>query len=67
MISLSNSLGACPRIDVLTENSGSKEKIEFLHQQACHYVQGYYYSKPLPEEDFIAYNKNMLQILSEPH
>ena len=36
-----------------------KEKIEFLRQQACHYVQGYYYSKPLPEEEFIAYNKNM--------
>lgn len=30
-------------------------------------VRRYYYSKPLPEEDFIAYNKNILQILSEPH
>ncbi|MFK5892336.1 MAG: EAL domain-containing protein [Pseudomonadota bacterium] len=51
MIKLSNSLG----IEVLAEGAETKEQIEFLRKQGCHYVQGYYYSKPLTEDDFIAY------------
>ncbi|MFK5892580.1 MAG: EAL domain-containing protein [Pseudomonadota bacterium] len=51
MINLANSLG----IDVLAEGVETKEQIEFLRKHGCHYIQGYYYSKPLPYDEFMAY------------
>lgn len=51
MIMLANKL----ELDVLAEGVETKEQIDFLAQQGCSIVQGYYYSKPLPEDEFIAY------------
>jgi len=51
MIKLANSLG----IDVLAEGAETKEQVEFLEKKGCQYVQGYYYSKPLPEDEFYKY------------
>ena len=39
----------------LTEGVETKEQAEFLREVGCEYVQGYYYSRPLPEADFIKY------------
>lgn len=51
MIMLENNL----ELDVLAEGVETKEQVDFLIQQGCHIVQCYYYSKPLPEDEFIAY------------
>lgn len=55
MIMLANNL----ELDVLAEGVETKEQVDFLIQQGCTIVQGYYYSKPLPENEFIAYASSM--------
>jgi len=55
IINLSSGL----EIDVLAEGVETKEQVDFLHQQGCQYIQGYYYSKPLTEDDFAAYIVSM--------
>jgi len=40
-------------IDVLCEGVETKELIENLKNLGCFLVQGYYYSKPIPSEEFI--------------
>ncbi|MCU7940711.1 MAG: EAL domain-containing protein, partial [gamma proteobacterium symbiont of Bathyaustriella thionipta] len=42
-------------LDVLAEGVETKEQVDFLIQQGCNLVQGYYYSKPLPEAEFMSY------------
>ena len=37
---------------VIAEGVETEEQISFLRRHGCDYVQGYYYSKPLPMEDF---------------
>ena len=39
----------------LTEGVETKEQAEFLREVGCVLAQGYYYSRPLPEADFIKY------------
>jgi EAL domain-containing protein (putative c-di-GMP-specific phosphodiesterase class I) len=51
MIKLANSLG----MEALAEGVETKEQVEFLRDHGCRYVQGYYYSKPLPHKEFSAY------------
>ena len=55
MIKLANSLG----IDVLAEGTETKQQIDFLKNHGCQYVQGYYYAKPMPEDEFFAYILSM--------
>ena len=40
-------------IRVLCEGVETKEQVELLKQLGCCYVQGYYYAKPMPMEEFI--------------
>lgn len=42
-------------IQVVAEGAETTEQVEFLREHGCDYIQGYYYSKPLPEADFLAY------------
>ncbi len=51
MIMLANNL----ELNVIAEGVETKEQVDFLIQHGCSLVQGYYYSKPLPEDKFIAY------------
>ena len=37
---------------VIAEGVETEEQISFLRRHGYDYVQGYYYSKPLPMEDF---------------
>ncbi len=43
-----NDLGA----KIIAEGIETKEQIEFLKTTNCHYVQGYYYAKPMCVEEF---------------
>ena len=40
-------------IEVVTEGVRTKEQIELLKELGCEYIQGFYYSEPLPEEEFL--------------
>lgn len=42
-------------IKTVAEGAETEEQVSFLRQSGCDYIQGYYYSKPLPEEEFIQY------------
>lgn len=42
-------------IKTVAEGAETEEQVSFLRQSGCDYIQGYYYSKPLPEEEFIQF------------
>ncbi len=44
-------------IKVIAEGVETKEQLDILHEAGCDYVQGYYFSKPLPPERFVEYAK----------
>lgn len=41
-------------LGLLAEGVETKEQVDLLQSIGCDYVQGYYYAKPMPEEDFFA-------------
>lgn len=49
IIEMANGLG----IRVICEGVETKEQVEMLQKIGCRYVQGYYYSKPIPAEKFV--------------
>ncbi|MDO4960924.1 MAG: EAL domain-containing protein [Eubacteriales bacterium] len=51
VISLTKTLG----IRTVAEGVETEEQLEFLREAGCDWIQGYYYSKPLPESEFEAY------------
>lgn len=42
-------------IKTVAEGVETEEQVIFLRQSGCDYIQGYYYSKPLPEEEFVEF------------
>ena len=42
-------------IKVIAEGAETEAQVKFLRENDCDYIQGYYFSKPLPEADFLAY------------
>lgn len=42
------------RLGLVAEGVETKEQIDLLKNIGCDQVQGYYYAKPMPEEDFFA-------------
>ena len=42
-------------IKTVAEGVETEEQVRFLRQSGCDYIQGYYYSKPLPEEEFVEF------------
>ncbi len=45
-------------LETVAEGVENERQLEFLKKQDCDYIQGYYYSKPLSETDFIHYLEN---------
>ena len=42
-------------IKVIAEGAETWEQVDFLQNNDCDYIQGYYFSKPLPEAEFLEY------------
>ena len=55
-------INAAKALDLLTVAEGveEKEQVDFLKGIGCNIIQGYYFSRPLPEEDFIELLKKEL-------
>lgn len=51
IVNLANSLG----MQTIAEGVETSEQLEFLRLQGCNEVQGYYFSKPLPADQFESY------------
>ncbi|MBF0283781.1 MAG: EAL domain-containing protein [Magnetococcales bacterium] len=51
VIRLAHSLG----LEVVAEGVELREHVDFLRQLACETLQGYYFSRPLPSEEFAAF------------
>ena len=49
-----NIIGMAHEMDIETVAEGveTEEQVRFLKQSGCDYIQGYYYSKPVPEKKF---------------
>lgn len=48
VVAMANKLG----LELLAEGVETKEQVELLQNIGCDQVQGYYYAKPMPAEDF---------------
>lgn len=48
VVSMANKL----ELELLAEGVETKEQIDLLQRIGCDHVQGYYYAKPMPEEEF---------------
>lgn len=51
VINLANEL----RLQVIAEGAETEEQIALLREMGCEYAQGYYYGRPMPQEDFQEY------------
>jgi len=51
-IALIVDIGKILGLNIVAEGVENKEQLDFLKEIKCSQVQGYYYSKPLPVEDF---------------
>ena len=54
IIALAHSL----RLSVVAEGVETAEQLDFLRQNGCDDIQGFYFSKPLPENEIIEYLRN---------
>ena len=52
IVSVMNQLGQALDLEVVVEGVETAEELSILKKLNCNIIQGYYYSKPLPAEDF---------------
>lgn len=45
-------------LKIVAEGVETKEMLEALEELGCDYIQGYYFSRPIPKAQFIEYIKN---------
>ena len=45
------------KLEIIAEGVETKEQSECLKELGGDYLQGYYYAKPMPKDDFIAFIK----------
>jgi len=55
VIAMAKSLG----MSVVSEGVESKGQLDFLIKENCEFIQGYYFSKPLPSDEFFTLLKKM--------
>ncbi|NPA88365.1 sensor domain-containing phosphodiesterase [Caminibacter pacificus] len=56
IISMAHSLGK----RVVAEGVEMAEQVEFLKENGCEFIQGFYFAKPMPQKDFIEFYNNYL-------
>jgi diguanylate cyclase (GGDEF)-like protein len=49
------SLGHSLELDVVAEGVESREQMQLLRFEGCHEMQGYYFAKPMPANEFVAF------------
>jgi len=54
IISMGHSLGK----KIVAEGVETEAQVEFLKENGCDFIQGFYYSKPLPEKEFLEFLNN---------
>jgi len=54
IIAMAHSLG----MKVVAEGVETAEQLQFLHSLGCDIAQGYYYSKPIPSDEFLSFLGN---------
>ena len=47
-------LGKSLNMRIVAEGVEDKEQVEFLASQGCDMIQGYYYAKPMPKDDYMS-------------
>jgi sensor c-di-GMP phosphodiesterase-like protein len=45
---------------VLAEGVETKEQKEWLEEHGCDFLQGYYFSRPIPQEEYLEYLENAI-------
>jgi len=58
IISMAKSLG----LQTIAEGVETIGQLDYLHEQGCDEIQGYYFSKPLPIEEFEAFRLKISNI-----
>ncbi|MFU8836702.1 MAG: EAL and GGDEF domain-containing protein [Thiohalomonadaceae bacterium] len=48
-------MGRSLRLDVLAEGVETQAQLDFMMENGCHEFQGYFFSRPLPADEFIAW------------
>ena len=49
IIEMAHSMG----VKLVAEGAETQAQVDFLRDNGCEYIQGYYFYKPMPEEEFV--------------
>ena len=49
IIEMAHSMG----VRLVAEGTETQAQVDFLRDNGCDYIQGYYFYKPMPEEEFV--------------
>ncbi|MFI3172346.1 MAG: EAL domain-containing protein, partial [Eubacteriales bacterium] len=52
-------------LETVAEGIETKEQLEYLQRLNCEFGQGYYFSRPLPEEEFLEFFKSNTNVDEE--
>jgi len=55
MISTIMAIAHSMNLKVVAEGVETEQQLAFMRGMRCHYIQGYYYSKPLPFDQFMSF------------
>ncbi|MDD2851985.1 MAG: EAL domain-containing protein [Desulfuromonadaceae bacterium] len=51
-------------LELVAEGVETEEQLHYLAERECSIIQGYYFSRPLSSDDFVAYCRNLQQNIS---
>jgi EAL domain-containing protein (putative c-di-GMP-specific phosphodiesterase class I) len=52
-------------VPVVAEGVESKEQLDTLHEMGCEIIQGFYFSRPVPAEEFEAFIQKEVELRKE--